>query len=92
MIRAWLGRLTPRFESAVREVVVRFLLLFLFLLFGLSFISNYPSVRIVAVEPWNDWLAAGSYWLMQWFDQGAAYHGNIIYPRSGGGGVAIESG
>ncbi len=70
----------------------RFLVYFVLLLLILSFIANYPPVREVFVDPWNEWLAAGSYWLIQWFDGNAGFNGNIIYPLGGGGGVSIESG
>ncbi len=65
--------------------MTRFLVLFLVLLFGLSFIANIPEIRVTMIDPWNQWLANASYWLIQPFE-------NIIYPLNGGGGVAIESG
>lgn len=72
--------------------MTRFLVLFLVLLVVLSFIANYPPVREAYIEPWNEWLAIGSYWLIQWFDASVGFMGNVIYPKDGGGGVSIESG
>jgi len=70
----------------------RFLTLFLVLLLVLSFLGNYPAIREVLIDPWNEWLAAASFWLMRWWDAGVALAGNVIYPLDGGRGVSIESG
>jgi exosortase H (IPTLxxWG-CTERM-specific) len=72
--------------------MTRFLVSFIILLLFLSFAANYEPVRESMVEPWNGWLASGSYWFIQWFDSTVAFSGNVLYPVGGGGGVAIESG
>lgn len=75
--------------------MVRFLIIFILLLLGLSFLGNYQPVRVVMVDPWNGWLASASFWLIQWFDAAVAFSGNIIYRLGSGdtgGGVSIESG
>jgi len=74
--------------------VSRFLILFVVLLLVLSFLGNYPAIRELLIDPWNEWLAIASYWIIHPFDAGVGLTGNIIYPLDSrvGGGVSIESG
>ncbi len=77
------------------RIVTRFLLGFVFLLLGLTFLAGYDPVYQVLIEPWNGWLAGASYWVIQWFDAAVALSGNVIHPMpgsgAGAGGVAVES-
>lgn len=70
----------------------RFLALFTAPLVVLSFVANYPQIRELLIDPWNEWLAAGSYWIIQWFDTGVHFYGNVLLPKQGGGGISVESG
>ncbi len=73
--------------------MTRFLIGFVLLLLGLTFLASYDPVYDTLIEPWNGWLAAASFWFMQWFDAAVALSGNVIYPLHGSsaGGVAVES-
>jgi len=72
--------------------VIRFLILFIGLLAGLSLLSSYKPVYYVAIEPWNGILAQVSHWFMHWFDADVAIDANVLYSISSNEGVRVMRG
>lgn len=72
--------------------MVRFFILFLFLMAALFRIDMLDSVQANFITPWTNLLAAMSAFIMTLFDSDVLSFGRVIQSKSTGFGVSIEAG
>lgn len=72
--------------------MIRFLMVFVLVLFILFRIDMLNDVQHALVEPWSDSLALASAICMTWFDADVVHQGRVLMSRSSGFAVSIEAG